>query len=177
MAFNLNDIISNFKNGGARPNLFQCFITNKANPVADFQLPFVCEASSIPGKVHGNIRIPYFGRVHNEAGEPEYSPWTVTIMNDEEFNIRNAMEEWHSAINHPERNSRSLTNYHSQGTVLQYGKDQSILRTYKFHNIYPQSISDIRLGWADNNSYEKFDVTFMYDYWTVDGATGDAGTS
>lgn len=175
--FNLNDIISNFKNGGARPNLFQVTITNKANSVADFKVPFLCEASELPSKTHGNIRIPYFGRVHNEAGEPEYQPWPVTIMNDEDFDIRNAMEQWHSEINHPERNIRTLTNYQSTGTVVQLGKDGRKLRTYKFHNIYPQTISGINLDWANNNTYEKFNVTFMCDYWTVSGITGDAGTS
>lgn len=174
--FNLNDIISNFKNGGARPNLFQCFITNKANSVADFKLPFLCEASALPSKTFGNIRIPYFGRVHNEVGEPEYSPWDVTIMNDEDFDIRNAMEQWQSEINHPERNRRTLQDYQSQGKIIQLGKDGKKLRTYEFHNIYPQTVSPIGLDWANNNSYEKFNITFMYDYWTVSGITGDAGT-
>jgi hypothetical protein len=172
MAFSINEIQNTINSGGGlgRQNLFQVHFTNKENSVADFRVPFQCEASELPSRSKGNIAVPYFGRVHNRAGEVVYQPWTVTIQNTEDFLIRNALEDWDNAINSPEGNVRTLQNYHSQGTVHQLSQDASkgIIKTYKFHNIYPANISAIRLDWADNNQYEKFDVTFMYDYFTTD---------
>jgi hypothetical protein len=178
MAFNINEIRSQLTFGGARQNLFKVDIQNLGNGSADFKVPFMVQAAELPASTLTPISVPYFGRALKLAGDRTFAPWTVTIINDEDFLIRNAMEEWSNKINRLQRNVREIGRYKSQAQVTQYGKDGSILRVYQFDGIFPTEIGNIALGWADDNNIETFPVTFEYDYWTVSGGkTGNAGGS
>lgn len=176
MAFNINEIRSQLTYGGARQNLFQVQITNVGNRAADLKTPFLVQSAQIPAANLGTIQVPYFGRMLKLAGDRTFDPWVVTVMNDEDFLVRNAMEEWSNRINRLEGNIRTLRNYKSEARVIQYGKDGSTLRVYEFHGIYPSAVSQIDLGWDQNDAIETFQVEFQYDYWTVEGGkTGNAG--
>jgi hypothetical protein len=178
MAFNINDIRSQLTYGGARQNLFQVNIQNLGNGSADFKVPFMVQAAQLPASTITPINVPYFGRQLKLAGDRTFQPWTVTIINDEDFLIRNAMEEWSNKINRLQRNVREINKYKSQAQVTQFGKDGTKLRIYEFNGIFPTEISSIDLGWDSDNAYETFQVTFEYDYWTVSGGvTGNAGGS
>jgi hypothetical protein len=176
MAFNINDIRSQLTHGGARQNLFQVQITNKGNGAADLKAPFLIQAASLPASNLGTIQVPYFGRFIKLAGDRVYDPWVVTVINDEDFLVRNALEEWSNKINRFEGNIRDLKNYKSQAQVTQYAKTGEILRVYEFDGLYPSTISQIDLGWDINDSIELFQVEFQYDLWrVVGGKTGNAG--
>jgi len=181
MAFNINEIKSQMLFDGARPALFQVTIQNPANSVADIKVPFMCEATAIPQAELGTVQVPYFGRMIKLAGDRTYADWQVTIINDEDFLIRNAMEEWSNKINTFQGNIRSFGSaspllYKSQAQVVQYSKTGVPIRTYQFNGIYPMVVSDIPLAWATQNEIERFQVTFAVDYWEVSGGiTGNAG--
>ena len=180
MAFNINSFAGALKDGGARSSLFEVQITNPINGVADIQVPFMCRAAQIPGSSLGTIPVSYFGRQIKVAGNRTFEPWTPTIINDEDFAIRNAMEQWSNAINSLQGNVNTAGGsapslYKSNATVTQYSKTGEILRVYDFIGIYPSDISTIDLGW-DQEAIEEFAVTFQYDYWQVSGgSTGNAG--
>ena len=181
MAFNINEIKSQMLFDGARPALFQVTIQNPANSVADIKVPFMCEATAIPQAELGMVQVPYFGRMIKLAGDRTYADWQVTIINDEDFLIRNAMEEWSNKINTFQGNVRAFGSaspllYKSQAQVVQYSKTGVPIRTYQFNGIYPTLVSDIQLSWASQNEIERFQVTFAVDYWEVSGGiTGNAG--
>jgi hypothetical protein len=173
MAFNINQFKSELVGGGARPTLFQCQITNPINPAADIKVPFMVRAGGIPESVVGQYTVPYFGRQVKYAGDRTFADWTVTIINDEDFAIRNAMEEWMNFINSHDSNSRGLPQqYKSTGQITQYSKDGSPLRTYIFEGMFPVSIDGIQMDWSQTDSIEEFSVTFQYDLWRVEGNTG-----
>ena len=177
MAFNINEIKSQLTYGGARPNLFQVRIDTKDN-TANIKVPFMVQAAQIPSSNLGTIRVPYFGRQLKLAGDRTFEPWTVNVINDEDFKVRNAMETWSNQINRHQANIRSLNAYKSDATVIQYGKDGSVLREYRFVGIYPSVISPIELSWGDVDNYQSFQVQFEYDFWeVVGGNTGNAGGS
>lgn len=177
MGFNINEIKSNLTFGGARPTLFQVQFNNPGNSTGDLKVPFMVQAASIPPAVTGVIEVPYFGRRIKLAGDRIFPSWNVTVMNDEDFLIRNALEEWSNRINGLGTNVRTLTNYKSEATVTQFAKDGRRIRTYEFHGIFPTEISPIELDWAATDTNEIFTVNFEYDYWTVasGGLTGNAG--
>lgn len=181
MAFNINDIRAQLTFGGARPSLFQVIISNPINPVADLKLPFLCKAAQIPTSQLGLIEVPYFGRRIKMAGDRTFDAWTVTIINDEDFLVRNAMEEWNNSINLYQQNVTALGSgapslYKSQATVTQYGKAGETLRVYQFNGIFPQVISPIDLAWATQDEIEDFQVSFQYDSFEVlNSITGNAG--
>lgn len=183
MAFNINDIRAQLTFGGARPSLFQVIISNPVNSVADLKVPFLCKAAQLPASTLGLIEVPYFGRKLRMAGDRQFAPWTVTIINDEDFLIRNAMETWNNSINLYQQNITALGSgapglYKSQATITQFGKAGELLRTYQFNGIYPESISAIDVAWASVDEIEEFQVTFQYDTFEVlNSVTGNAGGS
>lgn len=183
MAFNINEIRSQLTFGGARGSLFQVTFTNPANGVADIKVPFMVRTAQIPESNLGTIEVPYFGRKIRLAGDRSFGDWTVTVINDEDFLVRNALEEWSQAISGHQSNIRDFGSaspllYKSTAEVTQFSKTGTPIRTYKFNGIYPSMIAPIDLNWGDTDSIEEFQVTFQYDWWEVSGGiTGDAGTT
>ena len=92
--------ITNFRDrlvgGGARPNLFEVNIELPDGVIgqADYRddVRFMVKAAEIPAANVGNIPVPFRGRVLPVAGDRTFDPWTVTVINDTDFLIRDAME-------------------------------------------------------------------------------------
>lgn len=178
MAFSINEFKSQLVGGGARGALFQVQITNPIIGAADFKIPFMVKAAEIPESQTGSFTVPYFGRLVKYAGDRQFGPWTVTVINDEDFSIRNAMEAWSNSINSHITNFRtSPFDYKAQAQVTQYGKDGLVLREYTFEGLFPTVIAPISLAWADQDTIEEFQVTFEYDLWRISGGvTGNSTT-
>ena len=183
MAFAIRDIRSQLEFGGARPALFNILITNPINGAGDQKLQFMARAGQIPASTLGTVEVGYFGRKIKIAGDRTFAEWTVTIVNDEDFLIRNAMEQWSSAINQHVSNTRgggaasAPITYKSQGDIQQFGKTGNAIRNYQFEGMWPTEVSTIDLDWNTVDTIEEFTVTFQYDYWTVRNVgTGDGGT-
>ena len=97
------DFRSRLKGGGARSNLFevQMAFPDFAKPVNEAlnDIPFLVKAAEIPASNIGNIPVPFRGRVLPIAGDRTFDPWTVTIINDTNFRLRDVMERWSDGIN------------------------------------------------------------------------------
>ena len=182
MAFTINEFRSSaLAAGGARANLFDVTIsgiaasTNLAGATKEFT--FACKAAAIPAMAVGVVEVPYFGRVVKVPGNKTFDNWSVTIINDEGFAIRNGFEKWISSMGTHIGNVQSTASsalesgLYGNGTVTHYGKEgeTNILATYNFVNIFPVSMSEIALGWDANDAIEEFTVEFAYDYWSHDG--------
>lgn len=178
MAFNINEFKSQLVGGGARPSLFQVQITNPVLGIADFKVPFMVKTAALPASSLGEFTVPYFGRQVKYAGDRTFEAWTVTVINDEDFAIRNAMEAWSNSINSHVSNSRALPqDYKSDAVITQYGKNGSVLRVYNFQGLFPITISEIAMGWETTDQIQEFSVTFNYDLWTISGGiTGNSTT-
>lgn len=183
MGFNVNEIRSQLTLGGARGSLFQVQFANPANGVADIKVPFLCRAAQLPESQLGTISVPYYGRSIKLAGDRTFADWTVTIINDEDFLIRNALEEWSNSINSRQGNLRNFESaapqlYKSTAEVTQFSKTGVPIRVYQFNGIYPSLVTPIDMNWADTDSIEEFQCTFQYDWWDISGGiTGSAGAA
>ena len=170
MAFNITEFQGQLTGGGARPNLFQVTIDNPVDRGACIKTSFMVQAAQIPEATLGQATVNYFGRQVKLAGNRTFPDWTVTIMNDEDFLVRDGMERWSNAINGLESNLRSAAlattaQYKTNATVTQFGKQGNPIRTYNFVGIFPITVGSIALDWGTNDAVETFDVTFAYDYW------------
>jgi hypothetical protein len=155
--------------GGARANLFKATLTFPGYAQGDTELAqFMCKAAQLPASVIGQIDVPYRGRQLKLAGDRTYENWTITIINDTGFEIRNAFERWQNGINTHASNS-GLTNpsdYESDMFVDQLGKDGSSVKQYVFRGAYPINISAIDLSNESADTIEEFTVELAYQYWT-----------
>lgn len=181
MAFNINNFRSAMKGGGARPTLFEVQIDMPfADTSSSAKLTFTCKAAQIPEENLDEITLPYFGRTVKVAGDRTFGDWTVTIMNDEDFLVRDAMERWHQSINSHVANLNEsggpLAYKARDARVIQYGKEGQVLREYKMENCFPKNVAPIDLSWETTNTIEEFQVTFAFDLWTL-SATGSRSSA
>lgn len=161
--FNISSFRGGFKFDGARPNLFEVTI-----PTFTQALSFVCKAAQLPGSTIGTVEVPYMGRMVKYAGNRTFPEWTITVLNDEDFLIRNLLEGWMGQINgHATNVGVALSaDYSFPAIVKQYGKQGDDLKTYNFVGMFPTDISPIELDWGTNDTIEEYTVTFQYQYWT-----------
>ena len=171
--------ISTFKTrgltqGGARPTLFEVYMTPPAGVGADQdsadKFRFTCRGASLPAASIQSIDVGYFGRKIKVQGDRTFTDWTVTIMNDEDFLVRSMFEKWSNALNRMESNIRDPNfveenDYKVDMDIIQYGKDGTVIRQYVIIGAFPTEVSDIQLDWDTTNQIETFTVRFAYDYW------------
>ena len=191
MAFNHNDrTITDFRSkltgGGARSNLFEVSIPDfpTANNISEREIEFLVKAAEIPAANLGNIPVPFRGRVLPIAGDRTFDPWTITVINDTNFQIRDAMERWSDFINDIQTAQGSIdpASYQKNAFVNQLSRKGStaddtvdVLTQYKFTGIYPSVVSSIPLDYGATDQIEEFQVTFNYLFWEVTGGITDYG--
>jgi hypothetical protein len=180
MAFNVAEFRANMIGDGARPNLFQVSLTFPAlvanGAAASQKATFMAKAAQLPGSTVGMVSVPYFGRELKFAGNRTFPDWTITVINDEDFTIRNTMESWMNSINSHAGNVRdgaaiSPSSYSVDAEVIQYGKTGNELKRYTFVGVFPVDMAPIDLDWGSNDTIEEFSVTFAYQYWQAQTTT------
>ena len=194
--------------GGARPNLFEVSIpdlpdaaknsTPKATWGSDEQENFsiMCKAAQLPASTIASIDVPFRGRTLKVAGDRTIENWNITIINDEDFAIRNAMEAWMNAIAKLSNNTGAVnpSSYMTDAYVYQLGRGYSSgrfskansgtddgetitpLKSFKFLDIFPVSVSAIDLSYDSGDTIEEFTVEFAVQSFESlsDDATGVA---
>lgn len=180
-AFNVNDFRSQLQLDGSRPNLFEVYLTFPGGVVnsggATTKVTFMAKAAQLPGSTVGIVPLYYFGREIKVPGNRTFQDWTISVINDEDFLVRNGFESWLNLINSHVGNVRdpSMVNdlgYSSQATVYQYPKTggpdtgNAAIAEYDFIGMFPVDVSPIDLDWGSNDTIEEFSVTLAYQYWT-----------
>ena len=190
-----NKTISQFKSqligGGASPNLFEVELTTLpagiAWPADNFR--YMCNAAQLPASVIANIDKPFRGRIFKVAGDRTIEPWSITIINDEDFRIRKAMEEWVDLIAKLENNlgATDPNAYMVNAKVFQLGRGSTpssknnagdrnaVLREYEFIDIFPTSVSSIDLSYDSSDTIEEFTVDFAVQSFAFVDAGGPNG--
>lgn len=142
------------------------------------KLQFLCKATSLPASTLGEITIPFRGRQLKVAGDRTFAPWSITVINDTDFAIRNAFEGWMNVINAHVANvgPSGLNSYIQQAQVEQFGREgpsinPTSLKTYLFEGCWPSDLAVIDLSYDTSNAIETFTVTLQYQYWTAAGVT------
>ena len=171
MAFTISEFRGKaLNNAGARANLFDVTMTGAAAAGLNAsEFTFACKAAQIPPMAVATIDVPYFGRTIKVPGNKTFDNWTVTIINDEDFIVRNGFEKWIAAMGTHAKNISILKadEIYGNATVKHYNKsNDKTIAEYKFVNIFPVAVSEITLGWDANDAIEEFTVEFAYDYWT-----------
>ena len=183
----ITDFRSRLKGGGTRANLFEVqmsfptylSVSDENETIND--IPFLVKAAEIPASNIGNIPVPFRGRILPIAGDRTFDPWTVTIINDTNFRLRDVMERWSDSINDLQT-AQGRTNpeeYQTKASVIQLdrlgkkpGDTIRELRTYDFTGIYPNVVSSIPLDHGATDTIEEFQVTFNYLFYEVKGVNG-----
>lgn len=170
----VDDFKSKLRGGGARPNLFKATINFPTYANGDVELTsFLCKAANLPASTTGLITVPFRGRQLKMAGDRVFDTWDVIIINDTDFNVRNAMERWMNGINAHSANT-GITNpvdYEADLIVEQLNKDGTTAKTYNFRGCFPTNVEAIGLNYDNNDIIEEFGVSFQVQYWESNTTT------
>ena len=173
----------------SRPNLFKCVIDfpsvveggQEASKLGEFTV----RAANLPATQLGIVEVPYRGRVLKIAGDRTFEPWTITIMNDKNFVLRYAFEQWAQSIQEYTQNvttaGSDVGSYFKDMKVIQYDrfgtlKDKTdlaadaeanpkILAEYKFFDTFPTNVAAIDLDYGSNDAISEFTVELQVQYW------------
>ena len=198
MATKTTKSISDFRGaligGGARPNLFEVQLANLPPGISGWDsdnFQYMCKAAQLPASVIANIDVPFRGRIFKVAGDRTIETWSVTVINDESFKLRNAFEEWMQLIAKLDTNI-GATNpdaYMVDAEVFQLGRggdqgtqsnsntgnDSVILKQYKMEGIFPTNVAGIDLSYDTGDTIEEFTVEFQVQSFEYAGAGGPNG--
>lgn len=167
----VDDFKSKLRGGGARPNLFQATVNFPGYAGGDVELTsFLCKAAQLPASVMNTIEVQFRGRQLKIAGDRTFESWTVTIINDTDFSIRNAMERWMNGINAHQSNTGLVNpiDYQADLIVDQLDRNGNSLKRYNFRGCFPVNISAIDVNYETVDTVEEFTVEFQVQYWESD---------
>ena len=191
----IDDFKASVVNDFARPNLFQVDLNFPATLGISSDLStfgnFTVRAANLPASQIGVVEVPFRGRVLKIAGDRTFGPWTITVMNDSKFSMRNAFELWANSIQAANENftaagtlgdATDSTGYFADMLVHQLSRDiksdsenPKILKSYKFYNVFPSNVSAIDLDFGNNDAIEEFTVELQVQYWSPVGSVAGYG--
>ena len=175
MTFSATQFRSNLAQGGARPSLFSVVLNYPDGITAPpVHSRFLIKGASIPASTIGSYDVFYHGKALKVAGDRTFDTWETTIINDEDFGIRIALEKWMELISNHRLNTRSKDTFditEGEGApykrdiwVTQYGKDGEHKHHYHFLGAFPTALSTIALDWG-TQEIEEYTCTWTFDRW------------
>ena len=174
---NIDDFKANLIGGGARANQFRVTLTPPSGIAIGLDVrrtSFLVTAAQMPASALTEIAVPFRGRnIYITGDRPAPETWSVTVYNDTDFMIRNAMELWQNGINSYVDNTGvvSPSDYQTDLTVEQLDRDDTVLKSYIFRNAFPTSISAIELSSAEATEIETFDIEWRYQHFEPSGVS------
>ena len=190
----LDTFKSKLLGGGVRPNFFEVELKFPTlciddNDVSD-RTRFLVKGANLPASIIAPISVPFRGRELKIAGERSFDSWTITVINDSNFVLRDAFEKWANIINKVSDNAGEVdpTVYQQEAYVHQLGRAPitnsagvpatsgntvPILRSYHFHGVFPTNVSSIELSYDQNNVIEEFSVEFQVQWWEALNENGN----
>ena len=177
----ITDFKSKLTGGGARANLFEVVlsfpdIAQTSSTVLD-KARFMVKAANLPASNVAPIDVPFRGRMLKVAGDRTFDSWTITVINDTDFSIRSAFENWMNKINRVSDNTgvTDPSRYQADAFVFQLDRDGSVLRTYHMYDLFPTQVSPIDLSY-DAQGIQEFTVELQVLWWeAIKGNGPNAG--
>ena len=173
---NINDFKAKLAGGGARSNQFKVTMpfpgyAQVGGEIED--LAFLCRSTTIPAMNVGVVNVPFRGRQIKIAGDRTFDEWSITVLNDTNFKLRNAFERWQNGINNMTDNE-GLTNpvdYQVDAFVDHLDRNGNTIKSYTLRGLYPIQIAAIDLNFDEATAIEEFSVTFAYQYFESNTTT------
>ena len=177
----ITDFKSKLSGGGARGNLFEVVISFPSAAPADTNVldksRFLIKAVALPDSIINPLTVAFRGRTLKLAGDRTFATWTITVLNDTDFIIRSAFENWMNTINRVSDNTgvTDSAEYTADAFVYQLDRDGSTLRAYHFYDLFPTNISAIQLDYG-TDGIQEFTVEMQVLWWeAIKGDSAKAG--
>ena len=183
--------------GGARPNLFEVEMDFPSgvgifdDEIENTTHRMMIKGAQLPASNIAEVIVPFRGRQLKVAGDRRFDPWTITVVNDGDFKLRQAFERWANYIIKVSDGSGTITpsDYFADWRVNQLGRAQTdlntrgeqsgatlpVLRRYNMKGCWPSAVSAIELSYDTQDAIEEFQVTLQVQWWEAyDGNNSDS---
>ena len=173
---NINDFKAKLSGGGARSNQYKVVMpfhgyAQVGGEIED--LAFLCQGAELPGMAITAIEVPFRGRAIKIAGDRSIADWTIKVINDTNFKLRNAFERWMNGINNMTDNE-GLTNpvdYQVDAFVDQLDRNGNTIKSYTLRGVFPTGINAIPLDYAAKTDLSETSVTLAFQYFESNTTT------
>lgn len=162
------------KGGGIRPNRFEVHLSPVGTPGLTELLMLRVRSTNLPGFTQGTIPMSWRGRSTNFAGDKTFDPWTITVLDDVDFRLRNAFERWSEIINSFDNNTGTLNpaDYTTTAAVYQLDSQDRKVKGYELRGLWCSNVSPIDLSMDSGDTMSDFTVEFQIDDWVTTGVDG-----
>ena len=180
--FNVERFKSALTNGGLRPNQFAVqlsfptYVASGANAVS--KSPFLVNIAEMPGSTINPATVIYRGREVLFSGDRTFAPWTITVLNDSQMSIRNAIEAWMIGMEdlQTKRGRLNSAEYQRNIDIFQLDRNGRVLKSYVLLDAFPIDLSPVALDFGANDQISTFNVTWRYQsFATSNAASGVVG--
>ena len=173
--------------GGARPNLFEVEMDFPSGvgifdeEIENTRHRMMIKGAQLPASNIAEVVVPFRGRQLKVAGDKRFDPWTITVINDGDFKLREAFERWSNFIIKVSDGSGTInpSDYFADWVVNQLGRAQTdlnvrgennpatlpVLRRYQMHGCWPSQVSAVELSYDTADVIEEFQVTLQVQWW------------
>lgn len=157
---------------------------------------FYAKASTLPASIVGEIEVPFMGRKFYEHGDREFNPWDITIVNSQDFSIRNWLETWMNGMNQHDANKEGGNRFNGAGffrgintlegsgsdyynyfcdfLIEQLNRRNDVIAKYRMIDAFPTQCGEISMDYSSTNQIEEFTATFRHQYWIrEEGVVGE----
>jgi len=183
--------------GGARPNLFEVEMDFPSGvgifdeEIENTRHRMMIKGAQLPASNIAEVVVPFRGRQLKVAGDRRFDPWTITVINDGDFKLREAFERWSNFIVKVSDGSGTInpSDYFADWIVNQLGRASTdlntrgensnatlpVLRRYQMHGCWPSQVSPVELSYDTADVIEEFQVTLQVQWWEAyDGNSNDS---
>jgi hypothetical protein len=173
ISFDVNRFKSSLTSGGARSNQFAVqlsfptYVQGAALAVA--RAPFLVTAAELPGQTVNPTITFYRGREVKLAGDRVFAPFSFNVINDADFSIRTALEQWMNGMDDLINKTGRLnpSEYQRDMQVYQLDRNGKILKEYRIFGSFPTDIGPVALDFQSNDQISSFQVQFQFQTFVV----------
>ena len=157
---NINDFKTKLAGGGARANQFK--VTMPFPGYAQVggeteELAFLCQSTSIPAMEINTATVNFRGRPIYLAADRAFSAWTITVLNDTNFRLRDAFERWQNGIINMSDNEGLVNpvDYQVDAFIDHLDRNGVSIKSYTLRGCFPTEIAAIDLDMDQATEIEK----------------------
>jgi len=155
----ITEFLSQFQ-AGARPNLFRVEI-----PFLGERISFMAKGAQLPAKTISKVPVNFMDNIFYVAGDTSYQDWTVTVINDTDFSVKFALENWMNVIKTSGQTAGDKGwSYLSEAYAIQLDALGNDIVTYKMFNVFPTDMSAIELSWDSKSTVEEMQLTLSFSH-------------
>ena len=182
---NIKNFQSALTQGGVRTNLF--IVEGKIGQNTSTKTRFLVKAAALPPSTLGTINIPYRGRQIKIPGDRTFDTWTLSVLMDGDYELRNKFEAWGQLINENENNTPQVdggfftsagsgfnTDVFCEWKISSLNRQGQAIKTYAMVGAWPSDISSVELSNDNTDTLGEFTVTMQYQYWLASSGQGSA---